>query len=117
MDAMRRRTGRPTKVAEDRRAARLPAPRVTAAERVMVEAKAARAGLVVAEFMRRAALGQTVRERPRAASDQLLSELNRIGVNLNQMTARLHMTGELADELPVTLAQLRGLMDAIADGP
>lgn len=113
-DAMRRRNGRPQKPAEDRRAERLPDIRVTAAERIAIEAKAAQAGVIVTEFMRRAALGQPVQQRPAIAADAVLYELNRIGVNLNQITARMHLTGELADSLPDTLAELRGVMARVA---
>ncbi|MFC6792977.1 plasmid mobilization relaxosome protein MobC [Methylobacterium komagatae] len=114
MDAARRRTGRPRKPAPDLRAAWLPAARVTARERQAIEEKAARAGLDMSEFVRRAALGQTVRPRPTADADRLLVELNRIGNNLNQITARMHLTGELSFSMAATLAELRGAMAKVA---
>ena len=52
--------------------------------------------------------------RALADADRLLVELNRIGNNLNQITARMHLTGELSFSMAATLAELRGAMAKVA---
>ena len=64
---------RPPKLPDERRDARLSAPRLTASELALVEADAAIAGLGLAEYVRRRVLGQ------RVAPARLLIELNRVG--------------------------------------
>lgn len=72
MTAPHRAIGRPRKAAAELRAERLPAPRVTVAERAFVEDQAARAGLDLAEYCRRAVLRQRVAQRRDAADDALI---------------------------------------------
>jgi hypothetical protein len=108
-------TGRPRKAPHERRDQRLPAPRVTAAERSFVERLAAAAGFDVAEYIRRRALGYKLPTRATRTDALALLELNRVGVNLNQITARFHVTGELGDELQTTLAEIRAAVSALVE--
>ena len=65
--------------------------RVTEAEAVALAEQAGRARLTVAAYLRRRGLRRrvrAVRERRLAAEDR--RELNRIGVNLNQMVRAMH---------------------------
>ena len=106
--------GRPRKAPDERKDARLPAPRVTSDERAFVEAQALAAGLDVAEFIRRRALGRKIDPARSVADERLLLEINRIGVNLNQLTARANATGELPDGLADTLAEVQAAMERVA---
>jgi len=65
--------------------------RVAATDKRTIEAKAKRAGLSVADYMRRAALGKTIVER---VPLDLRRELGAAGNNLNQL-ARLANSGKL----------------------
>ena len=113
-DTTRPKRGRPRKPPEATLDEFMPC-RTTAADRSRIEANAARAGLSVSEFMRRAALGQRVRAKRSDPADRLIVELNRIGTNLNQITAKLHMTGELPASVEVTMAELQGVLAKVAD--
>lgn len=107
---------RPKKAPTERRSDRLPAPRVTAFERAFVEASAAAAGIDTAEYIRRRALDYRVTPKRATADELALAELNRVGTNLNQITARFHMTGDLADDMAETLAHIRAAVERVA-GP
>lgn len=106
--------GRPRKAPEERRDERLPAPRVTSDERAFVEAQAAAAGLDLAEFIRRRSLGRRIAPARAVADERLLLEINRIGVNLNQITARFNATGEAPDGLTDALHEVRAAMERVA---
>ena len=69
---------------EEERRARTVGVRVTAAEAAELRERAQAAGLSMGAYLRRRALGQRVR----IAAE--LRELNRIGVNLNQMARALN---------------------------
>ena len=105
---------RPRKQPAEQRLTRLPCPRVTPAELAHVERQAITAGLSAAEFVRRAALGVSIAPRRSRSDDALLVELNRIGVNLNQM-ARATNSGRppLAGELLAALAELRSALEKL----
>lgn len=67
--------------------------RFTAAELAHVQAQAEAAGIDVAEYLRRRALGyQVPAGGGRGGADPaILSELNRIGVNVNQLARATHV--------------------------
>ena len=69
---------------EEERRARTVGVRVTAAEAAELRERAQTAGLSMGAYLRRRALGQRVR----IAAE--LRELNRIGVNLNQMARAMN---------------------------
>ena len=76
---------RPELQEHERRTARLPAPRVTMAELAHVQEKADTAGIALSDYIRTLALFEEVKP-PKTKSDALmLTELNRIGVNINQI--------------------------------
>ena len=87
---VRRQMARPKKQDEEKRSetARF---RVTVAEREYIRAQASSAGLGEAEYLRRRALGYAVPPARSGRSDPaLISELNRIGVNVNQLARATH---------------------------
>lgn len=77
--------GRPIKQAHERRTVSLPPVRLTAAEHAYVSEQAATAGLSLTQYMRTLALTERVRPAKAKIDAALLVELNKIGVNINQI--------------------------------
>lgn len=109
-----RKTGRPKLADGERRDDRLPNIRVTSAERAAVEAKAAQAGLPLVEFCRRAILSRRVTPRQSATDERALVELNRAGVNLNQIARAVNGGRELPADFPEVLAEVRAAVAKVA---
>ena len=109
-----RKIGRPKKAPEEQRTEWLPRLRATPAELAFAEELAAKAGLSLPEFCRRAILGQRLGQARRKADNLTLIELNRVGVNLNQIAARVNMTGDLAEDFRAVLAELRAALEKVA---
>lgn len=101
----------------ERRTERLPAARLTAAELAFVQESAAAAGLSLADYVRRLVLGHRVSPRRDSAADKLLLELNRIGVNLNQIARAVNMDRDLDADFQAVLSELAvALAKVTADG-
>ena len=115
-----RKTGRPEKARDEQRSERLPDIRVTLAERHHVETMAALAGLSLTEFSRRAILGQRITaRREQQAAHGALVELNRVGVNLNQIARAVNRGRDLPPEFAEILAQIHAAilkLDGAGDG-
>lgn len=111
----KRRTGRPKKAPDELASERLPGVRCTVAERHFIELQADRAGLSVAGFCRRAALGQRIlAARTKASPDaRLAAELNRIGVNLNQIAHAANVGRTLSGKLDEALSRLAAALDSM----
>lgn len=100
---------RPTKQPGEKRSATIRA-RLTVAEKLYAEEQARAAGLTLTDFVRRRVLGIPVKPRPHQLEASLITELNRIGVNLNQI-ARAANAGR---DLPGSLdAERRALQAAL----
>lgn len=88
--------------------------RVTVAERAYIRGQAKAAGLRPSEYSRRRALGYEVPAKAASAPNAaLISELNRIGVNVNQLARSVHRGSafqsfweEIGEELSTVLAKL-----------
>ena len=105
---------RPKKADPERRDERLAGLRLTAAERAVVEAQAAAAGLDLPTYQRSRLLNQrppVARSTPDAA---LLVELNRIGVNLNQIARAVNRGRDLPDHFPAVLKTLEAAVEKVA---
>lgn len=76
---------RPELQEHERRIARLPAPRVTIAELAHVQSMADAAGYPLSDYIRTLALTEEIKPRKTRVDANTLTELNRIGVNLNQI--------------------------------
>eukprot|EP00752_Nemacystus_decipiens_P015808 g14118.t1 len=100
---------RPIKQPHEKRSEVLRA-RVTFAEKMHVEEQASAAGIDPSEYVRRRALGFMVSPAPRRADAALVSELNRIGVNLNQIARNLNSGRTERADVDVALAELRGVL-------
>lgn len=101
--------GRPKKPEEERRSL-THGLRLSPQEKEELEARADRAGLSLSEYLRRRALGKKIKTQ---IEGKALKELNRIGVNLNQI-ARAANRGNLVDQQArEAIKELRALMDQI----
>lgn len=89
--------------------------RMTVAEHEHVRVQARVAGVTVSDYLRRRAVGYIVPEVPasRRADLSLVNELNRIGVNMNQIARTLNAGRPERIDLDVALAELRGVFDKV----
>lgn len=104
---------RPRKDEHEKRQAHLPPVRLTEAELITIGDQARAAGLSLSDFARRRLLGESVTSRPSAADARLLSELNRCGVNLNQIAHRLNRGQDLRYDLSAVLAELSRVLSLV----
>ncbi|MGD9693612.1 MAG: plasmid mobilization relaxosome protein MobC [Phycisphaerales bacterium] len=88
---------RPRKQEHERRTASIRAD-LTEAEKAYIQEQAAKAGLSGAEYTRRRLLGFAVTSpaAARRADPALVTELNRIGVNVNQLARAVHTDRDFA---------------------
>ena len=116
LDARLSKMARPKKVEQEKRSEQTK-ERWTIAELAYVEEQARNAGLSRAEYIRRRSLSLPVRPAPSvgASDPALVSELNRIGVNLNQIAKYAnagrgspHSLAAVQDELHAALAKVLG---------
>ena len=88
--------------------------RVTLAEREYIRAQAQAAGLLEAEYLRRRALGYAVSPaRPGRSDPALISELNRIGVNVNQLARATHRGSDFVHTWQIIGKQLSDVLAAV----
>lgn len=91
--------------------------RFTLAEMIHIQEQAAAAGLPVAEYIRRRAAGHTVVSgQSRHTDPAVISELNRIGVNVNQLAKATHTGRDFARYWSEIGDELRGLLERLAAG-
>ena len=107
---------RPTKQPHEKRTERFNL-RFTVAELAHVQDQARAAGLDPTEYLRRRALGFQVSPAPRRADAVLVSELNRIGVNLNQIARNQNSGRAERADADVVLAELRGVLAQVVLPP
>lgn len=98
---------RPPLQPDERRDDRLPNLRVTASERVLIEERAAAAGLTLVEYCRRAIFRTRIAPRRGTTEQALLVELNRVGVNLNQIAHKVNAGRSLPPDFPEVLDEVR----------
>ncbi|MBL4642854.1 MAG: plasmid mobilization relaxosome protein MobC [Flavobacteriaceae bacterium] len=106
--------GRPKKEEHEKRTARLPAVRLTRAERIDLELKAERAGVDLSEWVRQQLTAAPIK-RPRApALSSVISALNRIGNNVNQIARQLNRGRDHDPEhLGFILQELHTVLDGL----
>jgi hypothetical protein len=90
--------------------------RLTLAELAHVQAQAAHAGIGAHDYARRRVLGHRVPPARSQIDATLLSDLNRIGVNLNQLARASNSGADVQAEAAVLLAQVRGIIEQIGSG-
>jgi hypothetical protein len=89
--------------------------RFTVAEMVYIQQQAEAAGISPAEYVRRRALGYTVPSGPssRRTDPALLSELNRVGVNVNQLTRAVHQGRDFVQYWEEIGRELRNVLERL----
>ena len=88
--------------------------RVTVAEREYIRSQATAAGIGEAEYLRRRALGYVVPPaRPGATDPALISEINRIGVNVNQLARATHRGSDFVHTWRIIGQQLSETLAAV----
>lgn len=105
--------GRPKKAPGESRTERLSGIRLTPAERNHLAAMVAAAGVDEAEFCRRAILGQRIVARRSDVNERALVELNKIGVNLNQIAHAVNGGRGLAADTPDLLRRLQAAISGL----
>jgi hypothetical protein len=104
---------RPRKDPQERRAAALPPVRLTEAELMDLAEQASASGLTLSDFVRqRLTTGRVVVPAIRRDA-QLLAELNRVGVNLNQIAHRLNRGQGYPADLADALTALRNVLAVV----
>ena len=68
----------------------------------------------VSEFVRSAVTRRKIAPRQTALEDKLLLELNRCGVNLNQIAKGVNRGHGLPNDMGEALAELRGIMSRVS---
>jgi len=103
--------GRPRKDPKDRRTKRY-GLRLSPKEYEEIQDRAERAGLSVAEYLRRRALGKPISTK---VEKKTTEELNRIGVHLNQIAHRASSEDlpDVASEAETAIQEVRALIDQI----
>lgn len=90
---------RPKKSVQEANDHVLPPIRCTASEKERIRMRAQKLGLTVSEFVRTMALNGKIIVQQSTHDYELVEQLKRIGVNINQQTRRLNTTGEIPDQL------------------
>lgn len=92
--------------------------RLTLADKTRIEDKARKARLSTSEFIRRASLGSKITNAPKGLNAsrmdaETLAELNRWGVNLNQIAKHMNRGGETPAAFDQVLFQLYQLIENV----
>ena len=98
---------RPQKHPDDRASAAFRI-RLTSDERTLLDEKAAAAGVTLSQLIRSAVLGYRLPSPPIVR--EAMSELHRVGVNLNQLTRLANTTGDMP--ALAELRAIRGVLEA-----
>ena len=101
---------RPQKSPDDRASAAFRI-RLTAADRELLGEKAAAAGVTLSALIRVAVLGY--RLQPALVWGEVINELKRIGINLDQIARHVDATGGLRADLGEALAEVRQAISRI----
>lgn len=107
------KTGRP-RAAEGAARDQVLGLRLTPDERAAIEAQAARAGLTVSDYARRVILGHRVKAAVTDVDAAALVELNRLGVNLNQIAKQLNARKAAPAQIEPLLVTIRAAVERLA---
>lgn len=98
------------------RSSRFPSVRCTEEELAAVRERAAAAGLTESAYLRRIATTGRIVVKQARADAALTAQLQRIGVNLNQMTRAMHIKGgDVPLALQDVLADVQTLLDELME--
>lgn len=103
----RQKRGRPYKPAGEARSLSLPSIRVNPQELSFIEAQAVKSGMPVSTYARSALTRRKVAPKRSNLDDKLLLELNRIGVNLNQLMRHINAGRDMPSSADSVLDELQ----------
>lgn len=106
---------RPKKKASDKLTSRLPHIRCTGGDLTTIQEKAKRASMSVSDYVRHMALTGNVKVEEPIIDFETLTQIKRIGVNLNQLTKVANSTGELPEELRHVYWKVETVLDHIIE--
>lgn len=113
MRPMQKAGGRPTKQPHEKRHVQMNI-RLTLAEAEYIRAQAIAAGITEAEYVRRAVTGVAVKPARKRVDAALISELNAIGNNVNQLARAVHRGQPLPPYWQAIADRLCQLLDEVA---
>ena len=105
--------GRPLKHNEEKLSYRLPHIRCTKYQYDLIKLRAERAGLSLSEYIRQIAQSGQIKVRTNRIDFEAVSQLRKIGININQQTKELHKHGQLPSALPPLWRKLELLLDEL----
>lgn len=108
-----RAPGRPRKQALEQRSVQNK-QRYTRAELDYIQQMAHYAGLTVSEYIRRAALKIVIKPPRTSVPREAMAELNRIGININQIARALNRGRECPPYIEDAFLKLNATMDKLA---
>lgn len=89
--------------------------RCTLSEKNSIQKKSSQVGLSLSDYMRQMALDGHIKVRKSKHDFELVYELKKLGVNINQQTKKLNATGILPIELKRVLPKLEKLLDQLLE--
>lgn len=104
---------RPKKNVAEKQDSRFPTVRCTKGELASLKTRAAQAGMTMSEYVRTMALNGKVTVKQNKYDFELVDQLRRVGVNINQQTKIANATGELPPGLRSLWRRLEGILDEI----
>lgn len=104
---------RPKKDDSDKQTKHLPPVRCTEAEYARIIEKAEQACLTLSEYIRRVSLSRKLTANVRKVDPELVFQLRKLAVNVNQQTRKLHQTDRVPGELKQLWEKLNRLLDQI----
>lgn len=84
--------------------------RLTQKESIIIEEKAKDSGLTISEYIRRAAIGKTIKKRRNLDSDKILYQLAKIGGNLNQLAKNANSGNYNKSEIDLATQELLNIL-------
>jgi hypothetical protein len=87
--------------------------RFTHEESELLRDQARAAGITRSELIRRRALGQRVQPLARRSDASMINELNRIGVNVNQLTRAVHTDRDFVRYWQMIGAKLEAVLEKV----
>ncbi|WP_421754180.1 plasmid mobilization protein [Croceimicrobium sp.] len=105
---------RPTKNIEEKQSEVLRF-RCTPSEKNSIQEKSSQVGLSLSDYMRAMALDGQIKIQQSKYDFELVHQLKKLGVNINQQTKKLNATGVIPIELKRVLPKLEELLDQLLE--
>lgn len=106
---------RPTIEGSEKLSAVLPPIRCTEDEKTLIRARSNQSGLSMSEYVRQMALMGKIVVKESSFNPELIGQLRKLGVNLNQQTKKLNSTGVMPIELVTLWRKLETVIDDLME--